>query len=359
MKRGFALLSVAFALGVAGTAAAPLEGGAYAVPAFVASALCAPLAALFRRARAGSAAPAAVFLYLALGVLVYSTSALTAPSATLLPVIPSARGALRALVARIEAAPFAGAHTAPLLRALLAGDRAALPASVTAAFRASGASHLLALSGLHLGVLYLILSRLLSVFGNSPALRWIRSVVLVLLCGFYTWMTGGSPSLVRAFLFVLIAETLRHFPGRRHGLTTVLSIALTLQLLFAPRVVSSLGFQLSYLAMAGIALVYPRLRDWYPGSGRANPFRWMWNSAALSVSCQVFTAPLVALRFGTFAPYFLLTNLLALPLTEALVCCALATLAFSAVGLLPPFLAPLTDLLATLLVRSLEIISTM
>jgi len=232
-------------------------------------------------------------------------------------------------------------------------------ASVTAAFRASGASHLLALSGLHLGVLYLILSRLFSLFGNSPALRWIRSVVLVLLCGGYTWMTGGSPSLVRAFLFVLIAETLRHFPGRRHGLTTVLSIALTLQLLFAPRVVSSLGFQLSYLAMAGIALVYPQLRGWYPGSGRANPFRWMWNSAALSVSCQVFTAPLVALRFGTFAPYFLLTNLLALPLTEALVCCAVATLTFGAVGLLPPFLAPLTDLLATLLVRSLEIISTM
>lgn len=359
MKRGFALLSVAFALGVAGAAAAPLEGGAYAVPAFVAAALCAPLAALFWRARARSAAPVAVFLYLALGVMVYSTSALTAPSATLLPVIPSARGALRALVARIEAAPFAGAHTAPLLRALLAGDRAALPATVTAAFRASGASHLLALSGLHLGVLYLLLSRGLSVFGNTPALRRVRSGVLVLFCGFYTWMTGGSPSLVRAFLFVLAAETLRHFPGRRHRLTDILCIALTLQLLFSPRVVTSAGFQLSYLAMAGIALVFPRLQGWYPGKRRSDPFRWVWNSAALSVSCQVFTAPLVALRFGTFAPYFLLTNLLALPLTEALVFSAVATLTLGTAGLLPPFLAPLTDRLATLLVRSLEIISTM
>ena len=81
----------------------------------------------------------------------------------------------------------------------------------------------------------------------------------------------------------------------------------------------------------------------------------MWNNAALSVSCQVFTAPLVALRFGTFAPYFLLTNLLALPLTELLILSALATL------LLGPstFLPALTDRLVSLLVRLLEIISTM
>lgn len=172
-------------------------------------------------------------------------------------------------------------------------------------------------------------------------------------------MTGGSPSLVRAFLFILMAETARHFPGRRRSLTTVLLIALTLQLLFSPLSVRSAGFQLSYLAMAGIALVYPHLRDWYPATGRANPFRWIWNSASLSVSCQVFTAPLVAWRFGTFAPYFLLTNLIALPLTEALILCALLSLTLGAVGLLPPFLAPLTDSLANLLVRSLEIISTM
>ena len=220
-------------------------------------------------------------------------------------------------------------------------------------------SNSLNLSGLHLGILYLVFSHLFSLAGNTPALRVIRSVFLVALCGFYTWMTGGSPSLVRAFLFILMAETARHFPGRRHGLTTVLLIALTLQLLFSPLSVRSAGFQLSYLAMAGIALVYPRLRDWYPATGRANPFRWIWNSASLSVSCQVFTAPLVAWRFGTFAPYFLLTNLLALPLTEALILCALLSLTLGAVGLLPPFLAPLTDSLANLLVRSLEIISTM
>ena len=165
-----------------------------------------------------------------------------------------------------------------------------------------------------------------------------------------------SPSLVRACLFVLIGETVRHFPGRRRSLTTVLLAALTLQLLFSPLSIRSVGFQLSYLAMAGIALVYPLLKDWYPApQGGKNPFRWMWNNAALSVSCQVFTAPLVALRFGTFAPYFLLTNLLALPLTELLILSALATL------LLGPstFLPALTDRLASLLVRLLEIISTM
>ncbi len=356
MKRGFALLSLAFALGVAGAAGAPLQGGAYAVPALTAAALAA-LALLFLLVCPASREGLIGFLlFFALGVMVYSTSALTAPMAVRPGWGRAARGALRALVARIEALPFAGAHTAPLLRALLAGDRAALTPGVTAAFRAAGASHLLALSGLHLGILYLVFSRLFSVLGNRPGVCIVRSVVLVLLCVFYTWMTGGSPSLVRACLFVLIGETVRHFPGRRRSLTTVLLAALTLQLLFSPLSIRSVGFQLSYLAMAGIALVYPLLKDWYPApQGGKNPFRWVWNSAALSVSCQVFTAPLVALRFGTFAPYFLLTNLLALPLTELLILSALATL------LLGPstFLPALTDRLASLLVRLLEIISTM
>jgi len=356
MKRGFALLSLAFALGVAGAAAFPLPGGAYAVPALIASALAA-LALLFLLVcPASMEAAVGALLFFALGFMVYSTSALSAPSAVRLSWGSPARGALRALVARIEALPFAGAHTAPLLRALLAGDRAALPASVTAAFRASGASHLLALSGLHLGILYLLFSRLLSVVGNGPFQRVFRSVLLVLLCGFYTWMTGGSPSLVRAFLFVLIGESIRHFPDRKKSLARVLLAALTLQLLFSPLSIRSVGFQLSYLAMAGITLVYPQLKDWYPAAqGSKSPFRWMWNSAALSVSCQVFTAPLVALRFGTFAPYFLLTNLLALPLTELLIISALLSLSLFPSGLLPQ----LTDHLASLLVWLLEVISRM
>lgn len=356
MKRGFALLSLAFALGVAGAAAFPLPGGAYAVPALIASALAA-LALLFLLVcPASMEAAVGALLFFALGFMVYSTSALSAPSAVRLSWGSPARGALRALVARIEALPFAGAHTAPLLRALLAGDRAALPASVTAAFRASGASHLLALSGLHLGILYLVFSRLLSLVGNGPGQRVFRSIVLVLLCGAYTLATGASSSLVRAFLFVLIGEGIRHFPGRKKSLARVLLAALTGQLLFSPLSIRSVGFQLSYLAMAGIALVYPLLKDWYPApQGSRSPFRWIWNSAALSVSCQVFTAPLVALRFGTFAPYFLLTNLLALPLTELLMISALLSLTLFPSGFLPQ----LTDHLASLLVRLLEIISTM
>ncbi|MBQ7269106.1 MAG: ComEC/Rec2 family competence protein, partial [Bacteroidales bacterium] len=305
--------------------------------------------------RAGSAAPA-VLLYLSLGVMVYSTSALTAASATRLPPLPAARTALRALVARIDALPFAGPHTAPLLRALLAGDRTALPLPVIAAFRAAGASHLLALSGLHLGIIYAILSGVLSLTGRFPPVRVARSCLIIAALGFYTVITGASPSLVRAFLFVIVAETARHFPGRAKTLQRVLPAALLFQLLFSPLSISSAGFQLSYLAMAGIALVYPRIRDWYPAPRNSkNPFRFIWNSAALSFSCQVFTAPLAAARFGTFAPHFMLTNLIALPLTEALMLCALVCIALRPSGLLPA----VTDFLSSLLLRSLEIISTM
>ena len=82
----------------------------------------------------------------------------------------------------IDTIPFGDEGTGALLKALLAGDRSGLPRGTVRIFRASGASHLLALSGLHLGIIYLILKRLGMVFGNSPAARisrrplWSRSV---------------------------------------------------------------------------------------------------------------------------------------------------------------------------------------
>jgi competence protein ComEC len=139
----------------------------------------------------------------------------------------------------------------------------------------------------------------------------------------------------------------------------VLCLALLVQLVLDPSAIRSLGFQLSYLAMSGILLLYPILERWYPASAPWDPFRRIWKGAALSISCQVFTAPLVWLRFHTFPRHFLLTNLLALPLTTALVGCAVLTLGLSAAGICPELLIKATDALCTLLQRTLEIIADM
>lgn len=266
----------------------------------------------------------------------------------------------------IDSIPFNSAQTNALLKALLTGERSTLSSELTEAFRDSGASHILALSGLHLGIIYGIFSKVLFFMGNSAAGRRMRSAVIVILCGFYTLATGAGPSIVRAFIFILLGEAAR-MTGRLHSLKQVLMASLLIQVIIDPVSVRSVSFQLSYAAMAGIAFIYPWLRDFWP-SGKAGEnggrvlvrsMRWVWNSTALSISCQLTTGPLAYLYFGTFPRHFLLTNLISLPLTGFIIPCALACLGLSGLGCCPAFMVSVTEWLISLLTWSLEVIASM
>lgn len=270
-----------------------------------------------------------------------------------------AEKALAGLQSLIENVPFRHERTSALLRALLTGQRDMLPAESMKAFRDAGASHILALSGLHLGMIYMIAGKLLLVLGNSRPACILRSILLLALSAFYSVVTGASPSIVRALLFIALNEFVRNSPGRERDPMKVWCAGLFLQLVIMPPAISSTGFQLSYLAMLGIFTLFPKMEGWYPGKGRWDPFRKMWCAMALSCSCQLFTAPLVWLRFGTFPKYFILTNILALPLVSALITSAVACLALSAAGICPGWLAIMTDSLAELLQGCLEIIAGM
>lgn len=262
----------------------------------------------------------------------------------------------------IDSIPYPSDTTGPLVKALLTGDRGELGKDVKEIFRASGASHILALSGLHMGILYLILSRLTAPMGNSPSARSARNLLNICAAGFYTLMTGAAPSIVRAFLFIFIGETAR-LTGRSRVNTGTLFFALTVQLALNPDVISSLGFQLSYLAIAGIAVIYPPLEKLYPKAsgirGKMDPMRKLWEGAVLSISCQAFTAPLVWFRFHTFPKYFIITNLIALPLTSAVMALSVTTIALSGLGICPELLILLDDKAVQLLIGCLWIISSL
>lgn len=280
------------------------------------------------------------------------------------PFFRAAEKTAGAFLSLIGSVPFNSPVTAPLLKALLCADRSGLSLSVKTTFRSSGASHLLALSGLHLGVIYSIVSRAASILGNTPAARTCRALLIIICACFYTLMTGASPSIVRALIFISISELRSLNAGRGRKPLRVLAAALTIQLALNPGVISSLGFQLSYLAMCGICILMPWINGLWPQE--ENPertkydiMRKIWNNVAMSLSCQVFTAPLVWLKFHTFPHYFLLTNLLAMPLTTALIALAVLTLALSALGICPEIAVRLTDRTAGLLLRTLEIIASM
>ncbi len=274
---------------------------------------------------------------------------------------PTAAKAVGHLRAVIDGIPYPSQTTAPLVKALLTGDKSDLDKDVIGVFRDSGAAHILALSGLHLGVLYLILARLTMPMGNSPLARRLRYSLIIGAALFYSIMTGAAPSIIRAFLFITINETARLL-GRKREPVRVLLAALTIQLALKPDVIASVGFQLSYMAMAGIFLLFPSLERIYPapsGSGlsKINPFRKIWSAAMLSISCQIFTGPVAWYYFRTFPKYFILTNLLALPLTSAIMTLSVATIALSAAELCPEPLVLLNDKAVQALIFCLKIIS--
>ncbi len=264
----------------------------------------------------------------------------------------------QSLKALIDSMPYSDGQTAALVKALLTGDRSGLDASTREAFRLSGASHLLALSGMHLGIIYMIIGKLLSCLGNGKRTSAVRSAVIVAASGFFTLMTGASPSIVRAFLFILINEAASVTGRAKDGVHT-LCMALFIQLASAPELMASVGFQLSYLAMCGILFLFPVMKRWYPEDGRRGIMGRIWNAAALSISCQAFTAPVVWYHFGTFPQYFMLTNLLAIPLTTMTMVTSVAAVALSAMGICPDFLLTANEAAVAALRFTLETISTL
>lgn len=346
-------LCVVFTLGVlAGTVVSAGTAGAVSAPLMPLLALPLLLREKLRLAPETQAVGIVLGTFALLGFFCSVSSSIPgiqSPSALKLWALQAADS----LRARIDALPFGADTTAPLLKAFLTGDRSALEAHTVAVFRQSGAAHLLALSGLHMGILYLLLDKLTWPWGGARAAAYLRFALMSLGGGFFTLMTGASPSIVRAYLFILINEILR-LSGRPRKASRVLCLALLVQLVLDPSVIRSLGFQLSYLAMAGIFLFYPTLKSWYPEGSEWNPLRRMWNAAALAISCQLTTAPLSWYRFHSFPRHFLLTNLMAIPVTTALLTSSVLTLLFPVT-----LTIKITDSLSRLLLWILEVIASL
>ncbi len=265
----------------------------------------------------------------------------------------------RSFQSLIDSLPLRDRENNALLKALLTGDRSDLSAHTTNAFRDSGASHILALSGLHLGIIYGIVVKAFAVLGNSPAAVKARSTLTIAATGAYCIMVGAAPSISRAFLFILLRELSVIF-GRSATLRDTLCGAFVIQVCLDAGAVRSVSFQLSYLAIAGIAYIYTPLQGIFPQTGlKHSPARWIWNSVALSTACQITTGPAAWHYFRTFPQYFILTNLISLPLTGILIPAALLTALLSALDICPSLMIRATEFLADTLRQSLEIIAGM
>jgi len=243
-----------------------------------------------------------------------------------------------------------------VLRALSIGDRSGLTRDLRFAYRDSGAMHLLALSGLHVGLVYALLSFLLRSLGGFRAARLLRSFVVLGLLWTYALVTGLSASISRAVLMITFYEISGLLSGDRDGLSALAGSALLLMIL-RPESPRDIGFQLSYIAVLSILLLHP----WFSGllQTRSRLLRRVWELLSVSLCCQATCGVLAWLYFGTFPRYFLLTTLFAIPLTTAAMYTIAAAVASAALSSILPVLAPVATWTAETLRWLLHLLNTL
>ncbi|MEN2283566.1 ComEC/Rec2 family competence protein [Algoriphagus sp. SE2] len=196
-------------------------------------------------------------------------------------------------------------------QALLLGQKQYLDEDIKKAYSQSGVMHILAVSGLHVGIIYALLMFLVKPFGLKK-LGWKSYLALVILIIWaYAMLTGFSPSVVRAAtMFSLI--TLGQMRKRKPSVFNILAFSAMLMVTVNPEVIFDVGFQLSYLAVFGIVLIQPIIVNfWLP----PNKFlEYFWQIIGVSLAAQLATLPLTIFYFHSFPTYFLLGNIFIIPL---------------------------------------------
>lgn len=200
--------------------------------------------------------------------------------------------------------------------ALLLGYTADLRPEIMKNYAASGAMHILSVSGMHVGVIYLFLELMLGFMNRRRWGRWVKAILILMLIWFYACMTGLAPCVLRAAIMItlpIIARSMSRVPD----MINVIAASLMLMVALEPMVLHDIGFRLSYMAVTGLVILYKPIYDLYVTSA------WLpdkiWSLMAVSIAAQVATLPVTLYVFHQFPNYFLLTNLVVVPLSSIII----------------------------------------
>lgn len=210
--------------------------------------------------------------------------------------------------------------------AILLGYDESLPAQVRQNYVAAGSMHILCVSGMHVGIIYLLASFLLGFLGKGRRMALIRRLILLALIWFYALLTGFSPSIMRATLmitFVLFGELI-HRKG--FALNSIAASAFVL-LMIDPNNLFAIGFQLSYVAVVGIVLLERPIYNLVYVKNKL--LDKVWEITAVSLAAQIATMPFAVYYFHQFTPYFWLSNLFMTPLSFLVILSGMLLLVFS------------------------------
>lgn len=210
-----------------------------------------------------------------------------------------------------------------VVAAMALGDKSQLTKELKETYAVTGAAHVLALSGLHLSIIYTLLSLLLC------RRRWqVVSQVLIIICIWsFVFLVGMSASVVRSAV-MLTAYALLSLGNRNRMSVNTLAFTAIVMLIVHPLSLFDIGFQLSFLAVLSILIWYPVFEALIPQSFLMSHrlVRWLWSLLGVSCAAQLGTAPLIAYYFGRFSSLFLITNFVVIPFAPLILYLTLAVL---------------------------------
>jgi competence protein ComEC len=208
-----------------------------------------------------------------------------------------------------------GKKEAGLAEALLVGYKQDLDPETVSDYTSTGIVHVIAISGMHLGIIYLLLHTLLQTISGRGLGKGLKAVLVLLGIWSFSLLAGNGPSVLRSAIMyssLIMGGTMK----RNNDSLNALFASAFLLICIEPEMVYDAGFQLSYLAVLGLLLFHQRIRRLWIA-----PHQWIhqcWNLLSLSLAAQLFTFPVSLFHFHQFPTYFLPANLIAVPFTSLL-----------------------------------------
>lgn len=251
-----------------------------------------------------------------------------------------------------------------LLEAMVLGEKSKLSHAQREAYSIAGVSHILALSGLHLGIIYTVLSLTLSflfrrVDSNSWTALGVQSLLTASIWG-YVFLVGMPPGAVRSAVMLTIYSAVSLLQRDKMSVNA-LSLAALIMLIGNPMLLWDISFQLSFVAVLAIFVFHPPLQAFARRNEWTGIVTALWNFIGVSLAAQMGTAPLVMHYFGRFSTYFLFANLLFIPLATALLYTSLLVILLQSLSIaqLGDVLLSLSDLLTTAMNHSATYLSSL
>ena len=241
-----------------------------------------------------------------------------------------------------------------VIAAMALGDKSALDSNTRNSYSISGASHILAVSGLHVGIIFQLFIFLLG--GRKYSFYTIALSLISIWT--YVFLIGLPASAVRAAIMLSAYSISLIF--HRTGLPlNTLAAAYIFMLFISPLYLFELSFQLSFLAVASILLFFPPLYSLL--TIRSRFVRWAWGLLCVSLAAQIGTLPVIVYYFGRISCYSLLTNYIAIPSATLILYLGAALILFSPLTLLSPVspvVTPLISLTAKILTSITQFLNT-